>query len=155
MHPLFVRLSADLGELRQELREIDAAEALFDAQGGPLAQSWARWKALAAGTEGVYTGIEKILRMIAREIDDYVPDDESWHRSLLQQMALPLEGVRPAVLSPDTFRLLDALRGFRHRVRDIYGFGLDPEFVTTNLARLRLAVPAFEQDFARLAEAVG
>jgi hypothetical protein len=47
-----------------------------------------------------YTGIEKILKLIALDVDKKVPSSESWHRDLLSQMAAPTEA-RPAVITTD------------------------------------------------------
>ena len=45
-----------------------------------------------------YTEIEKILKLIAREWDGYVPSSDSWHRNLLTQMSKATPN-RPAVIS--------------------------------------------------------
>ncbi len=45
-----------------------------------------------------YTEIEKILKLIALDLDKKIPSSESWHRDLLGQMAAATE-TRPAVIS--------------------------------------------------------
>lgn len=43
---------------------------------------------------------------------------------------IAIEGVRPAVLSEDSYRLLDSLRAFRHVFRHAYSYELDPQKVS-------------------------
>jgi len=40
-------------------------------------------------------------------------------------MCIPMGGVRPRVISDESFRLLDSLRAFRHVFRHAYGSSLD------------------------------
>jgi len=46
-----------------------------------------------------YTEIEKILKLIALDLDRNLPSSESWHRDLLCQMAASTK-MRPAVITP-------------------------------------------------------
>ena len=49
----------------------------------------------------------------------------SWHHALLNEMALELENVRPAVLGPATLVHLRRLLAFRHFFRHAYSAELD------------------------------
>lgn len=77
---------------------------------------------VALNLHSFYTGIERILEMIATMIDDYKPSGESWHRELLLQLATEVPEVRPTVISDSLLKALDKYRGFRHVVRNIYTF---------------------------------
>jgi hypothetical protein len=81
---------------------------------------------VALGLHSFYSGIERVLELIAIEIDNKRPTGEAWHRSLLQQMTAEVPGVRPAALSNVSSVLLDQYRGFRHVVRNIYAYNFDP-----------------------------
>jgi len=71
-----------------------------------------------------YTCVERIFREIAADIDGEVPAGETWHRALLDQMALDINGVRTKVIDPSLkTRLYEFLR-FRHIFRNVYGFDL-------------------------------
>jgi len=74
-----------------------------------------------------YSGVERIFRTIATQIDDDLPGGPSWHIQLLQRMATDLETIRPAVLDPETARQLDEYLRFRHLFRNMYGFDLEWE----------------------------
>ena len=96
--------------------------------------------------EGVYSGLEAILRIIADEVDKGVPSGTAWHALLLEVMVTSKEGVRPQVLSEETFALLDQLRRFRHVARNNYALDLDEESIDRNLTAMRAVLPLFERD---------
>lgn len=87
-----------------------------------------------------YTGIERIFRKIAEECDGGIPNSESWHKELLGNMALELEGIRPAVITDELREELEEYLGFRHVFRNIYGFQLKPE-------RLKRLLQGFDEAF--------
>jgi hypothetical protein len=71
-----------------------------------------------------YTCVETILFRIARLFENHL-DPQRWHKELLQKMRVEVPGVRQAVLSRETYRLLDELRRFRHFKRYYYDFDYD------------------------------
>jgi hypothetical protein len=72
-----------------------------------------------------YMGIERIFQIIATEIDGGIPQGEEWHKRLLLNMTIEIEGVRPPVISSGLYDSLRLFLGFRHVVRQAYGFQLD------------------------------
>jgi hypothetical protein len=82
-----------------------------DAQAGVIERA-----AAGAMLHSFYTEIEKILKLIARVLDDEMPSSEAWHKQLLNQMS---EGTtkRPAVLSPSLVEVLGEFLAFRHLFR--------------------------------------
>lgn len=72
-----------------------------------------------------YMGIERIFQIIATEIDGGLPQGDEWHKRLLLNMTIEIEGVRPPVISSDLYNRLRPFLGFRHVVRQAYGFQLD------------------------------
>jgi hypothetical protein len=81
---------------------------------------------VALNLHGFYAGLERIFELIATAVDGVLPKGENWHQVLLQQMAKDIPKVRPAVISKTTCKCLDEYRGFRHIVRNVYTFKLDP-----------------------------
>lgn len=63
-----------------------------------------------------YTEIEKILKLVALDLDQKIPSSESWHRDLLNQMSAATSA-RPAVISTDLVTHLAELLAFRHLFR--------------------------------------
>ena len=58
-----------------------------------------------------------------------MPEGANWHQELLKQMSIEVPGVRPAVISFELKEMLEEYRGFRHVVRNVYTYHLDPEKV--------------------------
>ena len=104
---------------------------------------WARGSALALGVHNIYNAIEDVMLNLANDLDGFVPTGESAHQDLLDQMAAPIEGKRPALISTELYGHLVELKGFRHVVRHRYGFNLDLSRVDENIARVRIVFPAF------------
>ena len=76
---------------------------------------------------GLYSGLERIFEKIASIIDGSVPSGVNWHQELLNQMAVEVPHIRPAVISIDLKDNREEYRGFRHVVRNVYTYRLDPE----------------------------
>ncbi len=74
-----------------------------------------------------YTGCERIFKLIASEVNGSVSHELDWHKRLLTQVALEIDGIRPAVISSRTRKEFEELLRFRHVVRNIYGFELDAD----------------------------
>lgn len=72
-----------------------------------------------------YMGVEKILEIVIEELNGGAPKGEAWHKRLLHAMTLDVKGARPAVLSNALYEDLIQFLGFRHVVRQAYGFQLD------------------------------
>jgi hypothetical protein len=85
--------------------------------------------AVALNLHGFYSGLERLFELIARHVDVMLPEDEKWHYNLLKQMTEDREDIRPAVINHEILSLLDEFRRFRHLVRNVYTFNLDPKKV--------------------------
>lgn len=84
---------------------------------------------VALNLHGFYAGFERIFVRIAEVIDGDLPQGETWHLLLLQQMLDEVPNVRPAVISTEAGNMLNEYRGFRHIVRNVYTYKLDPSKV--------------------------
>ena len=148
--------------IRQELPELDgvarrACRAWASASRDP---EDLYVDAAALNVHGFYAGLEHIFTLIAERIDGSLPSGPNWHQDLLRQMTAEMPGVRAAVLSPDLFPLLDRYRGFRHVVRNVYAYVLDPRLVAVLVEdlpqaseRLRAQLAAFADVLEAIAKA--
>ncbi len=93
-------------------RDLDRAELFYES--------------LALKLHNFYTGCERIFQLIVSELNGTLPSGYDWHKRLLNRMSVAHEGY-PALLTPDTSRLLEGYLAFRHVVRNIYGFELEPQ----------------------------
>jgi predicted nucleotidyltransferase len=73
----------------------------------------------------VYSSIGRIFERIAVRLDGGLPSGDAWHKQLLDSMAVPVAGGRPAVIDAELAQQLDELRKFRHRIRHTYSYDLD------------------------------
>lgn len=72
-----------------------------------------------------YNCCERIFRRISSSVNGGFPLDIRWHKELLYRMTIPVEKVRPAVISKKLAAELDEYLSFRHVFRNIYGFELE------------------------------
>ena len=81
----------------------------------------------------LYCAFEDLFKVVAGFWENDVGTDESFHIHLLKRMQVRIKGIRPALLSKDSFENLNELRGFRHVFRHAYSYGLDDQRVLTLL----------------------
>lgn len=93
-------------------------------------------QAAALSMQNFYMGVEQVFKEIAKQVDQSVPTGASSHRELLEQMALEIPDIRPAVIQPDTLARLNEYRGFRHVVIHPYGFELYPDRIQELVEKL-------------------
>ncbi len=137
------------GLIRSELGELDRT-------GEIIARHWARAPAaadpdayigsVALHLHAFYSGAERILEQIARDVDGRLPAGEAWHTELLAQMTIEVPAVRPPVLARATADHLEAYRRFRHRVRNVYASMLDPSLMAEVVQPLPATLAALHRD---------
>ena len=108
--------------------------------------------ATALNLHGFYAGLERLLEIIADGVDQAKPAGAHWHDDLLRQMAAEVPGVRPPVLSQETRERLDRYRGFRHVVRNVYTYNLDPEQIGVLVKQLAPTMARVSQDLEAFAD---
>jgi len=81
-----------------------------------------------------------------------MPESTAWHRNLLDQVAIDVAGVRPAVISIDIARELDQFRRFRHLVRNVYTFSLNAEKIVTLMKALPQIWPKLSAELRAFSE---
>jgi hypothetical protein len=115
-------------QIRAELREIEKAvgqtERLLGKAEATSDEDW--WSGVALSIHSFYNGAERILESIARDLDGWAPRKAEWHRELLLLMNEGVVNGRPPVISEETLRCLNRYRAFRHVVRHLYVFDLQP-----------------------------
>lgn len=117
------RIAAEIDDLE---RTQQAAQRHWQRAQSAGADQDAYVNSVALNLHSFYSGLERILELIAVELDGGTLGGADWHTELLQQMTLDLKKIRPSVLARATAAHLDEYRKFRHRVRNIYAMSLDP-----------------------------
>lgn len=116
---LRAEIRREMGRLSKLIEELQ--ELRNDVESPP---SRAEVRAFGSILHDFYTGIEKIFRRIAVELNGNIPKGEDWHLQLLNRMSVPLDSIRPAVISENIYDELNELLRFRHVFRYSYGFEL-------------------------------
>jgi len=115
------RIRLELNDIERAVTRAQAAWREYQASGNDLYLD-----SVALNLHSFYNGIERLFEGIATTLDNRLPDGHNWHKRLLMQMAQEVAGIRPAVISDVTRDTLDNYCRFRHVVRNIYGYRLDP-----------------------------
>jgi hypothetical protein len=103
------------------------------------------YESLALKLHNFYTGCERIFRLVATDLNGGLPSGQDWHRRLLERMSIERDG-RSAVIRRETAHRLQEYLGFRHVVRHVYGFELDPERLTPLVEHYPLVWSQVESD---------
>lgn len=119
------------GRIRQELPPLARLAHRAETSLSDALQGDDRYlDAAALNLDALYSGIERLLELTARQVDETLSAGANWHAELLAQMAAPVTGVRGPVISPELLGQLDRLRGFRHVVRNVYTYNLDADQIS-------------------------
>ena len=73
----------------------------------------------------LYCAFEDLFKIVAAAFENHIEDKSKYHSELIKRMTISIEGVRPLLLSHESFILLDNLRSFRHLFRHAYSYELD------------------------------
>ena len=127
-----MRIAAQINRVQTELENNpDRADLLYEN--------------FALKLHNFYTGCERIFQLVATELNAGLPSGSDWYRRLLDRMKAEREG-RPAVISAAMALKLQDYLGFRHVVRSLYGYELDPERITKLVRNYPEAWFQFEQE---------
>ena len=104
-----------------------------------------------------YNGVENMFRRIAQEVNGGLPTGDDWHKQLLRDMSLEIDGLRPAIISKSLVGELQRYLGFRHVFRNIYGFSLEAKRIKelvcdfpNVLSRFKREIGKFQHYLARI-----
>ncbi|MBW4582593.1 MAG: hypothetical protein KME42_23735 [Tildeniella nuda ZEHNDER 1965/U140] len=131
---LVADLSTELAKMQQLEAQMQRVQTELDAD---PARADLLYENFALKLHNFYTGCERIFQLISTELNGGVPSGSDWHRRLLDRMKVERED-RPAVISAAMALKLQNYLGFRHVVRSLYGYELDPQ----RIAELVRAYPA-------------
>jgi hypothetical protein len=145
MTPLPERLNHELEAMTRSIERIQQFLTQFQQETNPIYQE-AFTSAIAFNLHSFYTGVERIFEAIAKQIDQYQPSGSNWHKQLLNQMLMEVPDIRPAVISSTIYDTLDELRRFRHVVRKIYAYEVDPDLMISLAEKTIKNFPDFQRD---------
>ena len=132
-------ITAETGNLDKIRQDLAAFRAAYTEMNPFLI------RALGSLVADFYSGVERVLKIIAEELDGGLPKSENWHKQLLINANLAI-AERPPVLSGRTVTALLPYLGFRHVFRNAYGFELDYDRMKQLEQRLPETLELFAND---------
>ncbi|ETR68423.1 MAG: hypothetical protein OMM_10543 [Candidatus Magnetoglobus multicellularis str. Araruama] len=102
----------------------------------------------------LYSGFEDLFKLVCAFWENNIHSNQHFHKRLLERMRTSIEGVRPALISMESYQHLDEIRGFRHVFRHAYSYGLDDECVLFLLRRVLKNKDIILSDFANYKQLV-
>lgn len=137
MNPIYTEISQRIhGECQELERVIQRVLRAWPYAQKSVSDQEVYLDSVALNLHSFYSGLERIFELIARHIDHSLPDGETWHRDLLNQMADEIKDIRPAVIGQHNITSLDEFRRFRHLVRNVYATNLVPDRISKLISRL-------------------
>jgi uncharacterized protein YutE (UPF0331/DUF86 family) len=109
---------------------------------------------LAYKLHNLYSAYEDMFKLIVSFFENQIEGVAKYHIDLLKRMLVRIEGIRPSLLSCESFKILDELRGFRHLFRHAYGYCLESEKVMRISDESIRLFPIFKRDFNAFKEAL-
>jgi hypothetical protein len=124
----------NLAELSREIESIkDRKEIIYQRSKGSILHDF-------------YNCCERVFKKIAIEMNNSYEESEKWHKNLLYRMTIPIEGLRPRVISDELAADLDEFLAFRHLFRNIYGFELKGDRIDYLAEKFKKAADEFRKE---------
>lgn len=93
-----------------------------------------------------YNACERIFEIIVNQINGGKVISPLWHKKLLYQMTIEINGLRPPLISKKMAAKLDEYLAFRHLFRNIYGFELESERLDELVQKFNETVELFQKE---------
>lgn len=119
------RFSILESEIDAQVHSIEGIYQKIEERKNNIEKNKAKLESLAYQLHNLYCAFEDLFKIVARFFDNAVDRGDSYHAELLHRMSLDIRGIRPALISDETYQLLDNLRGFRHFFRHAYNYEIE------------------------------
>jgi hypothetical protein len=133
------RIATFLADFELQLSQIEAVYNRLQLRANKMALKTVDAETVESSgywLHNLFCAYEDLFKIVAAFWENNIGTNGAYHRNLIRQMMLTIEGVRPALLSETSFPQLDELRGFRHVFRHAYSYGLDDERVAHLLKKV-------------------
>ena len=102
----------------------------------------------------LYSAFEDLFKLTAGFWENNVKTNGDFHINLLKRMLMHIEQVRHPLISEESYRFLNEIRGFRHVFRHAYSFGMDDERVSFLLFRVLKKKELLMQDLQKFRKTI-
>ena len=130
--------------------QMDVIEAIYDKldmrAAGLQPDDEIRLESVAYQLHNLYNAVEDLFQLVAAHFENQIEGVGRWHTELLRRMNQDVEGVRPALLSDESYVLLNGLRSFRHFFRHAYAAPIEYAHLQINLDKAQRLRPCLKRD---------
>ena len=133
------KIALFLADFDHQVSRIEKIYGLLDNRSNVLARKKIAQESVEScgyWLHNLFCAYEDLFKIVSAFWENNIGTDGAFHKTLIKRMMLTIEGVRPALLSDESFCHLDELRGFRHVFRHAYSYGLDDERVVYLLKKV-------------------
>ncbi|MEO0735846.1 MAG: hypothetical protein AAFZ35_03445 [Cyanobacteria bacterium J06649_12] len=146
------RLAGLTAEIKGQWRLIEKVSERLQTRVEEGLDTPAQLDSVAYQIHNLYCSIEDLLKLIANTFENRIGTTGEWHRILLLRLSQPVDGIRPAFLSDESFDLLNQLRSFRHMFRHAYGTDIQSRQLEPNIDIALQAFKLISQDIRHFLE---
>ncbi len=146
MEPLIVDVENEIRFIEKEIEVLKRKRVRLENEKDPENID-SHVKAIALTLHSIYTGHEKIMEILVKGIDGDLPTAIDYHTALLKRATYEIPGVRPKIITDETFNYLNLLRAYRHKLRRIYAFLIAPERVIELAETAVKSLALFKKDW--------
>lgn len=129
-------------------KQLPIIERLYDEVTKLDLSVWENGYVFALKTQQMFTGLEDLFKQIAKAFENHIEDLGKYHQELLIRMNTSIPNFRPALISNESFKLLDKVRAFRHFIRHGYGCELDKRELSALQDRLKVDFSIVTKDLS-------
>jgi len=141
------RLTLLISDIKAQMGVIEAIYKKLDVRAtGLQPDDEIQLESTAYQLHNLYNAVEDLLQLVAAHFESQIEGAGRWHTALLRRMSQDVEGVRPALLSDESYSLLNGLRSFRHFFRHAYAVPIEYPQLQINLEKVQRLLPCLEQD---------
>lgn len=110
-------------QIDSQIEEIENIYAKIEKR--KLMKGAAALESISYQLHNLYSAFEDLFKIVAKAFENHINDISQYHIELLKRMTLSIKGIRPSLLSKESYILLDNLRAFRHLFRHAYSYEID------------------------------
>lgn len=140
------RIAGLTAELRAQFRLMERVSDKLSSRVEDGLDTPSQLESVAYQIHNLYCSVEDLLKLVASAFENNIGASGNWHRALLLRMSQPVEGIRPAFLSEETFDLMMKLNNFRHMFRHAYGADIEMDQLQGNLVAAQRLYDLIAQD---------
>jgi len=141
-------------EINEQIKGIEKIYTDIGDREKGIRRSKIKLESLGYKLHNLYCAFEDLFSIVARYFENQFQDISQYHRELLRRISLSIEGVRPRLISEETFKELDELRAFRHFFRHAYSYELHYEKIKIPLDSAKRLKDLYQKDIARFLETI-